>query len=335
MTALKEYQRLEFAGVWRASPEHQRKDVIVCVGNATLVMYDYADQPLTHWSLPALVRLNSGSNPAVFAPGVDSSEVLEVSDGTIIEAIERIQRASEKRRPGNRRLRIAVIAGILCVLLVSGIFWLPELLVNHAAAVVPDAKRIELGERLLAQIQRTSGRPCHTGAGTAALSRLYNRLLGDRPGRLVVLPNGTAQTNHLPGGLFLIDPALVEDHEAPDVVAGYVIAEAVRANAHDPVARMLKQAGLVAAFRLLTTGDVTENVLFAQAGALLTQPPEPVHKETLLDSFREAGISATPYATAVSKSGESTLELSDADQGADIPVLSDADWVNLQRICGG
>jgi len=334
MTALEQYQRLEFPGVWRASPEHQRKNVVVCLGDATLIIYDYADQPLTHWSLPALIRLNGNSRPAVFAPGADSTEELEVSDASMIDAIEQVQRAVERRGPRNLRPRLTIIACTICATLVLCMAWLPELLVNHAATLVPDAKRVELGERLLIQIQRISGVPCHTPSGTAALDRLHARLLGDRPGRLVVLPNGVARTNHLPGGLLLLDPALVEDHEAPDVVAGYVIAEAIRADARDPVARILKQAGLVVALRLLTTGDVTESVLLAQAGALLSQPYEPVRGETLLERFRSLGIPASPYAMAVSRFDEEALALANSGSGGNAPVLSDTDWVNLQRICG-
>ncbi|MCY3996919.1 MAG: hypothetical protein OXF07_12330 [Rhodobacter sp.] len=334
MTALKQYQRLEFPGVWRASPKHQRKNVVVCMGNATLIIYDYADQPLTHWSLPALIRLNGNGRPAVFAPGADSTEELEISDDSMIDAIEQVRNAIERQGPRNLKPRLSIIACAICAMLVICMAWLPELLVNHAATLVPDAKRVELGERLLFQIQRISGVSCHTPTGTAALDRLHTRLLGDRPGRLVVLSNGVAWTNHLPGGLLLLDPTLVEDHEAPDVVAGYVIAEAIRADARDPVARILEQAGLVAAFRLLTTGDVSESVLLAQAGALLSQPYKPVLNETLLERFRSLGIPIRPYAIAVSRFDEEALALANSDSGGNSPVLSDADWVNLQRICG-
>ena len=332
MTALKQYQRLESPGVWRASPEHQRKDVIVSVGDATLIMYDKADRPLTHWSLPALVRLNGSAKPAIFSPGTDSTEELEISEDWMIEAIERVQEAIRQRNPKKVWPRLLLFAGSLLLLCA---LWLPELLVKHAAAVVPDAKRAELGERLLNHIQRTSGRPCHTAAGTAALSRLHKRLLNDRPGRLVVLPNGIAQTSHLPGGLILLHSALVEDYEPPDVVAGYVIAETMRADIHDPVARLLEQAGLMAALRLLVTGDLNENVLISQARALLSQPVDQLDREALLERFREARISTTPYAVALGDSDDGALQLIEADPGSDSPVLSDADWVSLQGICRG
>ena len=334
MTALKGYQRLECAGVWRASPEHQRKDVVVCVGDATLVMYDYADNPLTHWSLPALVRLNGNAKPAIFAPGAGSTEELEISDDSMIHALEQVRKVVSGHGPRNRRPWAKVIAGITCVLLALCIIWFPEILAIHSASMVPEAKRDEFGKRLLAHIQRTSGHPCHTPSGTAALGRLYTRLLDDRPGRLVVLPNGTAQTLHLPGGLLLVDPALIEDHDSPDVVAGHLIAEAIRADGQDPITRMLEQAGALAALRMLTTGDLPEDALIEQARTLLSQQSEPVSLEVLLERFREAELSAIPYANAVDRFDEVTQRLAQHGPGRELPVLSDADWVSLQRICG-
>lgn len=83
MTALTEYQRLESSGVWRASAQDQRRDVMISIGDATLVIYDTANRPLAHWSLAALVRLNVGTRPALFAPAPDAPEELEVADDTI------------------------------------------------------------------------------------------------------------------------------------------------------------------------------------------------------------------------------------------------------------
>jgi hypothetical protein len=65
MTALSEFERLEAPGLWRPTPEAQRLNVIVSVGDATLTISDMQDRPLSHWSLPALHRLNPGKTPAL------------------------------------------------------------------------------------------------------------------------------------------------------------------------------------------------------------------------------------------------------------------------------
>ena len=56
VTALHRYQRLEAEGVWRATPDARRQEVIVVLGDATLVIHDRGERPLAHWSLPAVER---------------------------------------------------------------------------------------------------------------------------------------------------------------------------------------------------------------------------------------------------------------------------------------
>ena len=334
MTALNKYQRLESPGIWRASVEDQRRDVIISIGDATLVVYDNAGRPLAHWSLAALVRLNPGTRPALFAPAPDAPEDLEIADDMMIDAIEKVRKTIERRRPKQGRLRLYLFAGGFLTLAAMAVFWLPDTLIKNAAAVVPGVKREEIGIRLLGNIRRVAGKPCDTTRGRRALDRLYTRLLPDRPGRLVVLASGIQNTINLPGGLILLNRSLVEDHEAPDVVAGYILAEALRADARDPVRTMLQSTGPLTAIRLLTTGDIPDETLAEYAETLMTAPPAPLSDDALLMAFQTAQVSSAPYAYARDISGESTITLIEADPGGSAPVLADSSWVSLQGICG-
>ena len=56
MTALTQYQRLESSGLWREAPDAQRREVIVTFGDASIIITDKNERPLTHWSLAALIR---------------------------------------------------------------------------------------------------------------------------------------------------------------------------------------------------------------------------------------------------------------------------------------
>jgi hypothetical protein len=338
MTALSEYQRLETPGLWRASAEDQRRDVIVSVGDATLVIYDGAGRPLAHWSLAAVERLNPGLRPAQYRPGPDSPEELELTAPEMIEAIERVRRAIQRRRPHQGRLRLFLMGGALGLVLLAGALWLPDALVRHASVVVPYAKRVDLGERLLAEITDRTGAPCDAPLGRAALDRLQARLLPDARLRLEVLPGGIPRSLHLPGGLILLHRELVEEHEDPGVVAGYVLAEHARRAAADPVERLLEDAGFLAAFRFLTTGDVPEEVLAEHAARLAEAPRPAVPAPALTEVFAGAGLPASPYAYAEDPSGETTLELIEADTVSAfdaIPALPDSAWVSLQGICSG
>ena len=337
MTALNEYQRLECTGLWRATPDEQRRDVFVSIGDATLVIYDGAERALAHWSLPAIERLNPGEEPAIYGPGADAPEQVEIADPMMVEAIETVRRAIIKRRPRQGRLRLVLLASGLATVIGLGVFWLPDALIRHTAKVVPQVQRAELGNRMMSSFRRVAGKPCNSVYARQALDRLHIRLRGAQPGRIFVMASGIASSAHLPGGMILLNRALVEDYEDPDVVAGYILAEDLRALAADPVEDLLRNAGPIAAFKLLTTGEISDEALAYHAEMLLTSQPSDLPDNLLLARFAKAGVSSTPYAYAIDISGETTLGLIEADPARSAPVkpvLPDGAWVSLQGICG-
>jgi hypothetical protein len=337
MTALTRYDRLEATGLWRATPDGQRREVVVSVGDATLVISDMNDRALTHWSLAAVSRANPGIRPAIYHPDGDPDETLELTQGEaeMIDAIETLRRAIEKSRPRPGRLRwisvavsVAVVAGLL-------LFWMPGAVQDHTLRVVPEAKRSALDRTLLQRIERVSGPRCTDRHGNAALTLLAGRLGAPR---IAVLPNMTQASLHLPGGMILINSDIVEDFEEPDVAAGYILTEQVRAASRDPLADLLDAVGLRETFRLLTTGEIAPEALDFYAEQLMTVPQGLPDIKKHLEAFEAVSLRSSPYAYALDITGETTLDLIEGDPLAGRPtepLLSDANWLRLQNICGG
>lgn len=341
MTALSKYQRLEAAGLWRPSQDAQRCEVIVSIGDATLTISDTRDQALAHWSLPAITRANAGRYPAIYHPDGDPAETLELPENEkeFITSIEKLRRAIDRRRPHPGRLRLTMFLLSLAAVAALLVFWLPGAVRNHALRVVPEVKRMEIGQSLLTRLERVTGPACHAGQGAAALAQLAARLPAPNgPNRLIVVRNGVRDAIHLTGDTILLDRKLVEDFEEPDVIAGYIIAEQTLANQQDPLGRLLRHAGLWASLKLLATGALDGEILQSYAEYLLTGPRLAVTDEALLKGFYVQKVRSTPYAYARDMSGEATLALIEADPYAHSPpqpVLSDANWLRLQGICGG
>ncbi len=341
MTALNQYQRLEASGLWRPAPDAQRRDVVVSMGDATLTITDTSDRVLAHWSLAAVARVNKGSVPALYFPDGDPGETLELaaSEAEMIDAIERVRRAVERRRPRPGKLRVRITSGIAVLIGVLVIFWLPGALLRHTVEVVPDVKRVEIGEALLDRITRVAGTPCSAPQAQEPLRRLAARVLGEkRRDALVVLRDGVRETVHLPGGHILLNHSLIEEPEDPDVTAGYILVESVRRNGHDPLEGLLRHAGLWPSLQLLTTGTLSDSVLEDYAETLLVEEPQTVPLDRVVAAFSAAELRTTPYAHSEDASGESMQRLIEADprkaEGSR-QVLSDADWIRLQGICGG
>ncbi|MEL6167115.1 MAG: hypothetical protein AAFR35_00395 [Pseudomonadota bacterium] len=337
MTALSEYQRLEATGIWRPAAGEQRREVILSLGDATLQIFDANGTALTHWSLAAVVRLNPGEDPPRFGPEQESPEELEVEDPPMIEAIEKVRGAVSGKPARHGRLRRRVSLALVVCALLGLVFWVPGALVSYASGIVPPAARTAIGDAVMSEVERFAGRACSEPEGVRALDALVARLDLPADTRILVLRAGVSGSAHLPGGTILLNRAVVEDHDSSQVLAAYVLAEDERRKSRDPVYRLLSSGGVRAALGLLTTGEVPASVLASHAEHLLTVPPEPLAPSQLLERINGAGVSATPYAYALDISGETTLNLIEADQvppaAAQLP-LRDAEWVAVQTICG-
>ncbi|WP_424984413.1 hypothetical protein [Microbulbifer sp. S227A] len=337
MTALKKYDRLEASGLWRASPDEQRRDAIVKIGEATLTITDMRERPLAHWSLAAVQRRNPGEFPAIFSPDGDPGETLEIAEDetAMLDAIAKLRRAIDRSRSHPGRLRFAGSMTFAVIVLAVLLMWLPGVLRTHALNVVPKIQREAIGKALLGRIERVAGVACGSAETTPVLARLARRT-GAR--RLVILPAGVIDSRNLPGGVILLNKSLIEDYEDPAVAAGYILSETVQASENDPLEQLLSYAGPVASFRLLTTGKVTQATLDSYAEWVLISPRPPLAPDALLAAFAAAQLPSSPYAYARDVTGESVLDLIEADPmaGRDAdPILPDREWVQLQNICGG
>ena len=101
MTALDKYQRIEALGLWRNDYDSQRKDVLISIGQTTLLISDMQERPLAHWSLAAIERSNPGNYPAIYHPDGGQEESLELnfSEKEMIDAIEKLRTVIARRRP--------------------------------------------------------------------------------------------------------------------------------------------------------------------------------------------------------------------------------------------
>lgn len=338
MTALKQYQKLESPGLWRDTPDAQMRDVVVGFGHATLVFTDPRNETaLSHWSLAAVRRTNPGMMPALYAPGDDSAETLELDDLDMIAALAEVQAAVQQQRPRPGRLRGTIVAVGTLLVIGLGAMFVPDALYSHTTRVVPAAKRAEIGQAALDDLIRLTGAPCANPAGRRALAAMAEGLFGpsDTP-ILLVLPEALSGASHLPGGVVLLGRALLTGADGPEVAAGAALVETARARAVDPLLAVLHHAGLAATFRLLTSGTLPTASVEGYGEVLLRSAPAPLDDQSVLEAFRASGVPSTPYARSVDPTGETVLGLIEADPfagAAPQPLMADGDWLSLQDIC--
>lgn len=334
-TALSKYERLESTGLWRAAPGEQRREVIVHMGQATLIFTDpKSDTALTHWSLPAVLRLNPGVHPAIFAPGEDSDESVEIEDEAMLSALRTVQGAVRAATPHPGRLRSYLIGGGIAFVATIAIFVLPHVLVKHTAAMVPAAKRTEIGMRAFDRVTRLTGAPCKGDLGLPALANLSERIFGPvNTPILYILPEGLTRPGHLPGDVILLPRQLLEQ-DGPDALAGAALAESLAASQKDPMLDVLEYAGLWASFDLLTSGDLPQGALDGFGEAFLREPEPDLNLTYVSARFHEAQVPLGPYALWRNPENLADWQAADPYKGLIAsPLLSDDDWIALQSVC--
>lgn len=334
MTALKEYDRLEATALWRPARDAQRREVVLSLGDLTLLITDLQDQVLAHWSLPGMRRLNPGRSPAVYHPRGNPGETLEIDGGTMVEALERILGQIDRESPHPGRLRRLLLAGTAVVVTIFALGVLPGLLRAHALRIVPDATVNATGERLLTRIRKSTGATCTDPSGAAVLEQFSHTLLGaaDAPRRILVVSEAIPAILSLPGGITLVNRDLIEAQDNPDILAGYLLADHIGQAETPPMQALLKDAGLLATLRLLSTGTLPDSVLEHHARNLLSAPPPWPGADRLAAGFSARHIPLVPFVQAL---GDAAPEGYDnlADDTTSAPALPDADWLRLQTIC--
>jgi hypothetical protein len=208
---------------------------------------------------------------------------------------------------------------------------------DYTLRVLPDVTERDIGNGLLQELERFTGRACTSSLSTRALDQLSNRLF-DRPVSIAILREGVESIRALPGNVIVVSHTLVEDHDTPDVLAGYLLQLNLDNEPRDMLQNMLQTAGFMPTFRLLTTGHLPQATLAEFAKGLLNGPAVIPDDPRLINAFYEQGVAITPYALARDITGQDTAHLLSAEitrPSPARPVLNDTLWVGLQGICGG
>lgn len=340
MTALTEFQRLEAQGSWRETPDAQLREVIVSVGEATLVLSDpKSDRPLTHWSLPAVTRLNPGKMPAVYAPGSQrADETVEIDDPLMIDAIARVQRAISLHRTHPGRLRGALTILTLVAVLAALVFWLPDAIIRHAAKIAPPAQARQIGQAVLSDIENSTGKICTRKSGQAVLDWLSPRLV-DGKSHLRVVPGPLNGALRLPGDLYVLGGDLLVSAPGPEAAAGHVIAASLASDDREVTLGALQYAGLGAVLRLMTLGDLPSDAMAGYGEKLLSRNPPRPDDAALLEQLAQRGLGSDAYARTIDPTGAAVPELIENDPARTAPpgppLLTDPQWLALQQICAG
>lgn len=285
MTALAGYERLEAPGRYFDGETASPREVFVKFGDATLIVIDIDDRPITHWSLAGLRDRGERGGTLSLAPdqaggGADSGERLVIEDADMIAAIRAVC-PDLRRSPTVKRGRLgrAILwAGAAVGAIYLILFHLAPALSDELAALIPPETEAAMGERMADRfadlVSDGEGAGfCSNAPGDRALAALTRRLerSADAPLPVVVrvLDGKAVNAFALPGGQIVLFRGLLRSAASPEEVAGVLAHEIGHVAARDPTRLTLRSAGTAGLLGILF-GDVTgATVTVALSEALL------------------------------------------------------------------
>lgn len=371
MTALERYERLEAPGRYFDGETARPRDVIVKFGDASLVIANMEDLPITHWSLAGVRDISHKGGGLALAPDFESDERLLIDDAEMVGAIRTVCPDLTRRETTNARSwrRVAVWVLVALGSVYAIMFHLVPSLADQLAKLIPPEAEIAMGDEMIGKFARiiTGGKEprfCSTPAGDAALAAMtarFERSAGTHlPLTVQVLDHEMINAFALPGGQIVLFRGLLNAADSPEEVAGVLAHEIGHVHARDPTRLTLRSAGTAGLFGLIL-GDFTgatvtvalseavlrsgyqreaESQADAYAAALLSAerlPTEPlaVFFDKLKQKHGDAPGLLTHLSTHPDLDGRAA-----ATRAADViggeaydPVLNDQEWVALRNIC--
>jgi len=260
------------------------------------------NRPLAHWSLAAIDVQTHKEDAATLRPAPGSEESLEISDKTMLEALQKVQKAIDRSRPHPGRLRFILAVSSVVLLSFVTLIWGPQAMVSYASNVLPEAKRAQLGRALVERIGQLAGPYCTSPEGIRSAALLVERLAPKAALELRVLPGQRTAPIVLPGGKVILFDNMVGQSDDPAVTAAYVAAAIATLNDADPLGLYLEDAGPFVSISLITSNELSNRQL------------DQLAKIALSDQRRPASATQPPAPTT-------------------LPALPDGAWLGLQAIC--
>jgi hypothetical protein len=252
----------------------------------------------------------------------------------MLEALLKVRKAIDRSRPHPGRLRLILAVSSVMVVSVVSALWGPQAVISYASKVLPEVKRIQLGDALALRIGQLAGPYCSSPEGSRTAEKLVARL--NTPARLSlsVLPGQRSRPIALPGGKVVLFENMVTAYDDPAVTAGHVLFALAASQNNDPVRLYLEQAGPLISLGLIASNDLSEAQIDQLAKIALSQPAIPAPRTALLNLFAKAEISVSPFARTLSGAKAQDLTAQDPfPTGSPYPVLADGAWLGLKAIC--
>lgn len=336
---------------------------------AGLSLFDSLGRQVERWPMGRL-RVVTASDASVRLAAKEAGDArLEIVDPqavkTILPAIRALPRLDDADHRAMLRLLLWFAAALVSVALLAvygipaGARWITQL--------IPTSVEVQLGEsakpQILGQLGDGKGRVCRTPDGIAALDKIVKPLVAAAdlpiPINVEVIPSKVPNAFALPGGQLVILDGILAKLDGPEQLAGVLAHELGHVAHRDSMRRLVETAG-VSILIGVVIGDFTGSTVAVLVGKSLISAGHSREAETAADLYGmelllRLGRDPGDLGKALGRISEdgpaldgilgwfSTHPMTAARIEAlkaraqngprPAPLLSDAEWASLKRIC--
>lgn len=335
----------------------RRRQVALRFG-AELVIVEHG-VVLASWPYGDVRRVDGGSTLRLACVSSAMQARLEIEDSAALQLVAARCGALDRSRIGGQAWRIVAwsVAAAASILLMT-LYGIP-LIADRLAALVPVAAERRLGEAVDKQVRSLmGGEPCTGAEGRRAFAKMVGALQtaggGTAPLEASVLSSPIPNAVALPGGRIYLFEGLLQRANSPDEIAGVIAHEIGHAEHRDGLRGVIRTGGTAFLFGLLF-GDISGSGAVIFAARMLIDASHSREAEAAADTFAitamtRLGRSPAPLGEFLvritGKGGQTTILDSHPVSSerlermkratpavAGPPILSDAEWRALQRVC--
>ncbi|MGD9544067.1 MAG: M48 family metallopeptidase [Methylocystis sp.] len=319
---------------------------------------------LSTWAYADVRRIQAPAE-AMRLQAIGAAELayLDIRDGEAQREVERrcpTLASDAALRVDGSALKIVAWSLAATVSIVGLIWFGMPFAADRLAPLVPVAWEKRLGEAAERQMRQIfDGKSCASPMGDAALAKLSQRLQQASdlrlPATIEAISSKTPNAFALPGGKVFLLSGLLEKAQSQDEVLGVLAHEFGHLQHRDHLRRVIADGGIAYLFGLLF-GDVTGGGAIVFVGRSLLNAANSREAEAQADAFaahalarlgrpakplgelllRVTGKEADGFLTILHDhpmSEDRLAALSAADKATADPVLTEAEWRALQKIC--
>jgi hypothetical protein len=260
MTAIKKYMRLEAPGRWQESLSSDPIEVLISCGKTSLIISDYQDNPLTHWSLTTIKLISHIRTDAIFSADFEGQEKLFISDAPMNDSLLLIINKNQARVSKKKILRYWL--PIFSITLITAvIIYMPEKIRSLTESIISRDHEKQLLEPFVIDHIKNFGPVCNSPQSDQVLKFILESTNTENNTLSIeILRNQKMKALHLPGNTIFLSDSFINDLQNSIKLLRILENEASEAETRMPLKSLIQQQSSYSLVRLILGIDPSLNV---------------------------------------------------------------------------